>query len=133
MEPGTSAPQSAKWMMWVGWVMSLLPVGLLAMSAFFKLSQAEVAVKGFADQGFPEGSLMAIGIVEVVCTVLYLIPQTSVLGAILLAGYLGGAVVTHVRMSEPFFIPILVGVLLWGGLFLRDARIRALIPLCKKA
>lgn len=133
MESGTGAPSGAKWMTWVGWAMTLLPVGLLVMSATYKLTEAEVAVKGFADQGFPEGSLMAIGIVEVACTVLYLIPQTSVLGAILLAGYLGGAVVTHVRMSEPFFIPIVLGVLLWGGLFLRDARIRALIPLRKKA
>lgn len=133
MGSDTGAPQGAKWMTWVGWVMTLVPVGLLIMSATIKLSRAEIAVKGFADQGFPEGSLMAIGIVEVACTVLYLIPQTSVLGAILLAGYLGGAVVTHVRMSEPFLIPIAIGVLVWGGLFLRDARIRALIPLRKKA
>lgn len=122
-----------KWMTWVGWVLTIVPVGLLVMSASFKLMQAEVAVEGFKTQGFPDGSLLAIGIVEAACTVLYLIPQTSVLGAILLAGYLGGAVVTHVRMSEAFVMPIAVGVLLWGGLFLRDARIRALIPLRKKA
>jgi hypothetical protein len=109
-------------------VLSALPVLLLLFSAYMKLSRNDLAVKGFRDQGFPEGALMAIGITEVVCTLLYVIPQTSVLGAILLTGYLGGATVTHVRMSEPFITPVLVGVVLWLGLFLRDRRLRALVP-----
>ena len=71
---------------------------------------------------------MAIGITELVCTILYVIPQTAVLGAILLTGYLGGAVVTHVRMGEPFILPALFGVVLWLGLYLRDPRLRVLIP-----
>lgn len=116
---------------WAGWVMSVLPIPMLFMSAGFKLGSAQVAVEGFKAQGFPDGALFAIGVVELLITLLYLVPQTAVLGAILLTGYLGGAVVTHVRMSEPFFIPIVFGVLLWGGLFLRDARVRALIPLVR--
>src|SRR5687767_12924211 len=121
-------PRPSKAAVWIGRVLSALPVLLLLFSAYMKLSRNELAVKGFRDQNFPEGSLMAIGITEVVCTLLYVIPQTSVLGAILLTGYLGGATVTHVRLGESFFMPVLVGVVLWLGLFLRDRRLRALIP-----
>lgn len=70
-----------------------------------------------------------LGILEVACVVVYLIPRTAVLGAILLTGYLGGAVATHLRVGDPCFGPILLGVVLWGGLFLRDPRLRTLIPL----
>ena len=76
-----------------------------------------------------ESVILPIGIVLLVCTVLNVIPRTCVLGAILLTGYLGGATATHVRVGEPFFFPILFGVLIWAGLFLRDDRLRALIPL----
>ena len=69
-----------------------------------------------------------LGVLELACTALYVIPRTSVLGAILLTGYLGGATVTHLRIGEPFWGPPLVGVFLWGGLYLRDPRLRALIP-----
>lgn len=113
---------------WGSWVLSLLPMPLLFLSAYFKLSSAPQAVEGFTKYGYPPQSLFGIGIVEVLCTVLYLIPQTAVLGAILLTGYLGGAASTHIRVGEPFFIPILFGILLWGGLYLRDERLRSLIP-----
>ena len=73
--------------------------------------------------------MLRIIIVEVVCAVIYAIPQTSILGAILLTGYLGGAVSTHVRAGEPFFLALIVGVLVWLGLYLRDERLRALVPL----
>jgi DoxX-like protein len=76
-----------------------------------------------------ESLALGLGIVELACTVIYIIPRTSVLGAILLTGYLGGAVATHLRIGEPYFMPIIFGVLVWGGLFLRDERLRALIPL----
>jgi hypothetical protein len=89
-------------------------------------------VKATVELGYPENTILPIGVVLVICTFLYLIPKTSVLGAILLTGYLGGAVATHVRMGEgpfPITFPIIFGVLLWGGLYLRDLRIRSLIPL----
>jgi hypothetical protein len=125
----TKAPAAPKKMFWSGWVISLLPMPLLFMSAWFKLSSAPPALEGFVKYGYAAPVLFPIGIVEVLCTVLYLIPRTAVLGAILLTGYLGGAASTHVRAGEPFIIPILLGVLLWGGLYLRDERVRALLPL----
>ena len=86
-------------------------------------------MEGFVRLGYPESLTLGIGIVELACAVVYVIPQTSVLGAILLTGYLGGATATHVRIGEPFFMPIVLGVLIWGGLFLREDRLRALLPL----
>jgi ABC-type transport system involved in cytochrome c biogenesis permease component len=82
--------------------------------------------------GYPESIILPLGIVLLACTVAYLIPRTSILGAILLTGYLGGAVATHVRAGDTLFsilFPIILGVLIWGGLYLRDARLPALIPL----
>jgi hypothetical protein len=116
-------------MYWAGWVLSVLPMPLFALSAFMKLTKGEEAVKGIAKFGWQESSLLPLGIVELACVVVYLIPQTAVLGAILLTGYLGGAVATHARLGESFSMPIIIGVVLWLGLFLRDARVRALIPL----
>jgi hypothetical protein len=72
---------------------------------------------------------VGLGILELVCTVLYAIPRTAVLGAILLTGYLGGAIATHVRIGDDFTPPVIMALLLWGGLYLRDARLRALLPL----
>lgn len=119
-------------MLWAGYVVSALPVlGLLA-SASMKFARPGFVVEGMVKHGYPESMLGGLGIVELACTVLYLIPQTSVLGAILLTGYLGGATATHVRVgeiSQAFLGPVLFGVLVWLGLFLRDPRLRALIPL----
>ena len=125
-----SQAEQPKWMTWAGRVASALPVLALAASASMKLSHAQQVVDMFTGKfGFPESVLRPIGIVEVACAIIYLIPQTAVLGAILLTGYLGGAVVTHVRVGEPFIAPAALGVLVWAGLYLRDARVRALIPL----
>ncbi|MBI2422549.1 MAG: DoxX family protein [Candidatus Hydrogenedentes bacterium] len=118
-------------MIWAGRVMSALPVLLLLFSGVMKLAQPAGMAEGFTHLGYPLSVAVPLGIVEIACTVLYIVPQTSVLGAILLTGYLGGATATHLRVEEAFFAPIAVGVLVWGGLFLRDARIRALIPLKK--
>jgi hypothetical protein len=131
MEPENTPPSQSKVALWVSYVMSAIPVLMLFMSAGMKISKAKAVTDGFATMGFPAGVIMPIGIVELICTVLYIVPQTAVLGAILLTGYLGGAIVTHVRAEEGFIGPLVFGVLLWGGLFLRDARIRALIPLRK--
>ena len=116
-------------MFWIGWVLSVLVVALMLLSAFMKLSKNPQAVDGFKKAGYPESALIAIGIAEAACAIIYLIPQTSVLGAILLVGYLGGATNHHVRVGEAFYMPILVGVVAWVGIFLRDNRLRALLPL----
>ena len=115
-------------MRWAGYALSVLPVPLLLFSAWMKLSKAPPAVQGIVQFGFPESVLVGIGIAELLCTALYLIPRTAVLGAILLTGYLGGATATHLRVGDPFFIPIIMGIVLWGALYLRDIRLRALIP-----
>lgn len=129
-QAGQGAGPAKPWVLWTGRVLSALPVLLLLMSAGMKLSQGQEVVTSFVDHlGYPLGTLVVIGVVELVCTALYAIPQTAVLGAILLTGYLGGAVATHVRLAEPFLIPIALGVVIWAGLFLRDARLRALLPL----
>jgi hypothetical protein len=123
-----TAPVSKK-MFWAGYIISALPVLMLLFSAVGKLMKPEAVVEGFTKLGWDESLALSLAILEITCTVVYVIPRTSVLGAILLTGYLGGATATHVRIGEPFFVPILLGVLVWLGLFLRDARLRALIPL----
>jgi len=111
-----------------GWILTTLPVLLLVMSGVQKIAQSPEVVKGFAD--WPPGTAIKIGVLELLCTAIYLIPRTSILGAILLAGYLGGATAVSVRMGGPLFVlPVVFGVLVWGGLYLREPRLRALIPL----
>ena len=123
-----TAPVSTK-LLWAGRIVSALPVLGLLLSATMKLVKAAPVMEGFAKFGYPDSVILPLGIVELTCTVLYVIPQTSVLGAILLTGYLGGATATHVRVGETFYAPVILGVLVWLGLFLRDARLRVLIPL----
>ena len=116
-------------MLWTGRVLSTLPVLLLPMSSVMKLMRGPDIVKGFGEFGYDSSLLVPIGIVELTCALLYIFPRTSVLGAILLTGYLGGAVATHVRAGDGlFFSPVLIGIVLWLGLYLRDARLRALVP-----
>jgi DoxX-like family len=123
-----TAPVSKK-MLWAGWIMSALPGLMLLASGVGKLLKPTPLVEEFTRLGYAESLVLGIGILELTCAVLYLIPRTAVLGAILLTGYLGGAIATHVRIGDQFFIPIIFGVLIWGGLFLRDARLRAILPL----
>jgi hypothetical protein len=115
-------------MVWTGRIMSALPVLLLLFSATLKFLKPPSVAQGFTQLGISENLAQPLAVLEVACTVLYLIPRTSVLGAILLTGYLGGATLTHLRVGQPFYAPVLAGVLVWGGLFLRDPRIKALIP-----
>ena len=123
------APPSRK-AVWAGWIIGILPVLLLLFSATGKLARAQAVVEGFHKFGYPDYLLPILGIIEVACTIIYLIPPTAVLGAILLTGYLGGAVATHSRIGDPAFVgPAICGVLLWLGLFLREPRLRSLIPL----
>src|SRR4249920_298539 len=122
------APLS-KGRLWTGRIMSALPALFLFMDAVGKLVKPAPVVEGTVQLGYPESVLLGLGIVLLACTVLYVIPRTAILGAILLTGYLGGAVATHVRVGSPLFSHILfgvyLGVFLWLGLYLRDARLRA--------
>jgi len=129
MQSDTQTAPVSKKMLWAGRVMSALPVLTLLMSGVMKFVKPDGMEKQFNDLGWDIRLALGLGIVELVCTVIYVIPRTSVLGAILLTGYLGGAIATHVRIGEPFVTPIILGVLVWGGLCLRDGRLRALVPL----
>ena len=123
------APTS-KWMLWGGYIASAIPVLMLLFSGVMKLVKPAFLVEEFERLGYTGNLAVGIGIVEIGCTVVYLIPRTSVFGAILLTGYLGGATATHVRIGDPsFFMPVILGVLVWLGLYLRDNRLRALLPL----
>jgi hypothetical protein len=122
-------PAVPKWMKWTGYVLSTLPVLMLLFSAsgkFFKPEGMEVNVLPL---GWTMDQMTYLGIVEVACVVLYLIPRTSVFGAILLTAYLGGATATHARIGDPFFFPIIVAGVMWLGLYLREPRLWPLVPL----
>jgi len=128
----TTTTELSKSAQWAGYVLSVLPSLFLLLDAVMKLFKPSFVVEATTKLGYQESVIVPLGIVLLVCTVLYLVPITSVLGAILLTGYLGGAVATHVRMSEgafPILFPVIIGGLIWGGLYLRDPRIRAQIPL----
>jgi DoxX-like protein len=114
--------------LWAGRILSALPALMLASSAVMKFIKPAAVVEGFARFGYPENLIVMLGVVEMLCAVIYVIPRTAFLGAILMTGYLGGATATNVRVGDPtFFVPVLLGVLAWGGLYLRDARVRALV------
>jgi uncharacterized membrane protein YphA (DoxX/SURF4 family) len=121
--------RSSKKILWTGYVMSALPVLLLLFSATMKLMKPPAVVEGFTHLGYPGKLILPFAILELSCTIIYLIPRTAPLGAILLTGFLGGTIATHLRLGEPCFMQVILGVLVWGGLFLRDNRVRALIPL----
>jgi len=118
-------------MYWTGIVLSVIPSLMLLMASTMALFKVPQAVQGMTQFGYPEYVLPGIGAACLLSTILYIIPRTAVLGAILLTGYLGGAVATHVRVEAEkftFLFPVIFGTLIWGGLFFRDARIRALLP-----
>ena len=118
---------------WAGYIISLLPVAFLLLDAVMKLFKPEPVVSGTIDLGYKESVIVPLGVLLLICTILYVIPRTAVIGAILLTGYLGGAVATHVRVGSPLFthmlFPVYLGVMIWLGLYLRDGRIRDLMPL----
>jgi hypothetical protein len=135
MQSGTQTAPVPKKMLWGGYIVSALPVLFLLFDVSLKFTKPAFVVEANAQLGYRESSILVTGIILLACVILYVTPPTSILGAILLTGYLGGAVATHVRVENPLFshtlFPVYVGILIWGGLFLRDARLRALIPLRK--
>jgi hypothetical protein len=118
---------------WAGSILSALAVLFLLFDGVIKLIRIAPVVESFAQLGIPDRLAAGIGVLELACVLLYVIPRTSVLGAILLTGYLGGAIVLHLRVGDPLFshvlFPVYVGLLIWGGLYLREDRLPALIPL----
>lgn len=118
--------------LWSGRILTGLPVLMLLFSAAMKLKGGPDLAAGFEHLGWPGSLAVPLGILELTITVIYLIPRTAVLGAILLTGYLGGAVAAHLRINEAWFVQFLLGVMLWGGLYFRDSKIRQLIPVWQK-
>jgi hypothetical protein len=131
MQSDTPAIPTSNKLRVAGLILSFVPAAFLLFDGVMKLVQPAPVVEATVKLGYPESVLTGLGIVLIACTVLYLIPRTSVLGAILLTGYLGGATASHVRVGEGWFptlFPVVFGSLLWGGLYLRDQRLRALLP-----
>lgn len=122
---------------WGSYVLSGLAILFLLFDSIVKVLKMDVAVQGTAELGYPESQVVGIGLTALICTVLYAIPRTAALGAILLTGYLGGAIATHVRLENPLFshvlFPVYLALLIWGGLYLRDSSLRLLIPLRRQA
>jgi hypothetical protein len=120
------------WMRRVGWGMSGLMILFMMFDGLSKLALERHVVEATAEIGYPASSIQPIGVIGLLCAIMYAIPRTSILGAILLTGYLGGAVASKLRIEDPLFGSVLFGVyfgiLVWGGLYLRDARLRALLP-----
>jgi len=114
---------------WVGRVISGLASLTFLFSAFLKVKDGPEVLQGFAHLGLPESMIVPLAILELSCVAIYLIPATSVLGAVLLAGYVGGAICTSWRVGDPFFVQIVLGLLVWLGIYLREPRLKDLIPL----
>ena len=115
-------------LVWIGWTLSVLPCLLFLFSAFMKIHGGPEVEKGFAHLGIKPSLMLPLAVLEIGCVIVYLIPPTAVLGAILLTGFLGGAICTHLRVGDPFFVQIVVGIVVWLGIYLREERLWPLIP-----
>ena len=119
------------WMLWIGWLVSMWPVFVVLTSATWKLTRNPWYVAEFSRIGWQGSALPLLAFLQLGCILLFVIPRTAVLGAILLTGYLGGAIATYVRMGEPYplLVPLSTSMIAWAGLYLREARLRALLPI----
>jgi hypothetical protein len=113
---------------WTARILGTLVILFLLVDAAGKILRLAPYVEGTVSVGYPTGCLVPLGLVLLVSTILYAVPRTAVLGAILLTGYLGGATATHVRLAQPFLFPVVFGIIVWGCLYVRDARVRSLLP-----
>ena len=126
--PTTSRPRP--WMVWTGRVLSALPVLMMGFGAAMAFARTPQVLEGMSKFGYPENTILVVGVLELVSALVYMIPRTAVLGAILMTGYLGGAIATHVRIGDPGWpTALILGIFVWAGLYLRDERIRRLLPL----
>ncbi len=132
-----SVPTVSTAQRWTARCLTGFAVLFLLFDAIIKVLQLAPALKGTAELGYPTSAVLGIGVVELICIVLYLIPRTSFLGAVLLTGYLGGAIASHVRVGNPLFshvlFPTYIAAMIWAGLYLRDARLRVLVPVRVRA
>ncbi len=129
--PAVANASPGRGALWTGRVLSGLVVLFLGFDAVMKVARLPMALEGTSQLGYPVSVVPILGVVQLVCLALYLVPRTAPLGAILWTGYLGGAIATHVRIENPLFshvlFPIYVAAFLWGGLWIRDSRVRALL------
>jgi hypothetical protein len=133
MSNASNQSNPSKVQIWTGYVFSALPVLFMLTSSAMKLSQQKMVVEGFAKGGMSASLVLIIGVIELLCVAIYLVPATSVLGAVLVTGYLGGAIMVHVRAGETTFLaPLILGMMAWGGLYMRDVQIRTLLPVRKR-
>jgi hypothetical protein len=127
MQVATEAVSVSKKTLWVGRVLSAIPILLLLLSAIMKFMKPPAVVQGFAHYGYPESLIVGLGVLEFVCTIVYAIPRTAAFGAILVTAYLGGATATNVRVGDYSWVTtVVLGVLVWAGLYARMARVRSL-------
>lgn len=130
--PTVSTPSRSRAATVTGWVLTGLVVAFLTFDLVIKLGQMSVAIEGSAVLGFEANDVFRLGLIELACLTLYLVPRTAILGAVLWTGYLGGAIAIHMQLGNPLFshvlFPIYVGLFLWGGLWLRDTRLQTLFP-----
>jgi len=132
MQTATQALPSSRTALWAGRIIGALAIVFLIFDSVIKVLKLAPAVESTTQLGYPETLVITIGIIELICLAVYVIPRTSIFGAILMTGYLGGAIATNLRAGTPLFnvvFPIIIGALLWGGIYLRDDKLRALIPL----
>ncbi len=122
--------RTSPWMLWAGRVISIWPVFVVLSSATWKLTRNAWYVAEFTRIGWPDSALPLLAFLQLGCILLFVIPRTAVLGAVLLTGYLGGAIATYVRIGEPYpvLVPLSTSMIAWAGIYLRDARLRALLP-----
>jgi len=116
-------------LVWTGRILSTLALAPFLMGVIYTLNAPEKVAEGMAKYGFPTNFNHTILWIELACALIYAIPATSILGAILLSAYLGGAVVTHLRVGEPAYIPVILGIIVWLGIYFRDSRLRQILPL----
>lgn len=130
---GIAAANGSKTALWTGRVLTGIVTLFLVLDSAMKLLQLDAVREAMAPLGYPAGLGLVIGVIEAICLLLYIVPRTAVLGAILLTGLLGGSAAAHLRVGDPLVTHVLfgvyVGILAWGGLYFRDERVRALIPL----
>jgi hypothetical protein len=113
---------------WIGWILTLLAAAMFLLSASMKLSQAPKVITMMGELGWQASMMVPLAILELTCVILYLIPPVAILGGIILTGYLGGAIATHVRLGQPVYMHVVIGLLIWGGLWLREPRLRQILP-----
>jgi DoxX-like family len=130
MQSGVQTATVSKTTLWAGRVLSWLPAALVLFGAVMKLLKLPSVIEGMAQHGIAEHLVVPVGLIELVCAVVYLVPRTAVLGAILMTALMGGATLTNIQTGDPSYVlTVVLGVMVWAGLYLRDRRLRELIPL----